>query len=309
MAVPRTPKDEPVVGVVVPNKNGERYLRQNLNSILEQDYPAIDCVVMDSVSTDSSLDILREFGERIRWDSQPDSCAAQAINRGWQLLEAPILTWLNSDDMWAPGAIRKIVETFAAHPEAGVVSGECPLVDDDGNVTAFWPTGPYDQIRSLSHADHILNQPAVFMRREPLERVGWLREMWLHDHDLWLRLGLVTRFVHLDDILAYGRDRADNLGQDADLVGPLRIRVIEDFLNRSDLPPELMKLRRRSRSWAQLRAAKVYFASRNGKAKGMRHLAKAVVADPLNGDILRLAARRGRDAAAGVKQRVLKQST
>jgi hypothetical protein len=196
--------------------------------------------------------------------------------------------------MWAPGAVRRAVETFAANPDADVVSGECLLVNESGALTGLFPTGPFDLVRSVSKADHILNQPAVFMRRDALEAVGWLREMWLHDHDLWLRLGLRSRFVHLSEVLAYGRDRKDNLGRNARLNAPLRVKLIEDFVTRDDLTPELRSLKRQAMSWANIRAAHLYWTGRQGLWMGVRHLARAALWDPLN--FFRVAVRRLRTA-------------
>lgn len=283
------------VGVVVPNKNGAAFLCDALTSIVTQDYPDIQCVVMDAESTDGSVDIVRAFGHRITWFSEPDTCAAEAINRGWKLLEAPILTWLNSDDMWAPGAVSRVVETFSAHPDADVVSGECPMIDEEGSLVGFRPTGPFDLLRSLGRADHILNQPAVFMKRSALQRAGWLREIWLHDHDLWLRLALTSVFVHIDDVLAFGRERRGNLGQDAKLVGRMRVKVIKDFLARPDLPEAATGLKRRSMSWAHIRGAQAYLYGRQGVMRGLLHVAQALAWDPLNAEALRVVSRRGRE--------------
>jgi 2-polyprenyl-3-methyl-5-hydroxy-6-metoxy-1,4-benzoquinol methylase/glycosyltransferase involved in cell wall biosynthesis len=279
------------VGVVVPNKNGAAFLRDALESVLSQDYPNIQCVVMDAESTDESLSILDEYDGRIRWYSKADTCAAEAINRGWQLLDAPILAWLNSDDMWAPSAVRRVVEAFDGNPEADVVSGECPLIDELGNVIDFRPTGPFDLTRSVAEADHILNQPAVFMKRSALESIGWLRETWLHDHDLWLRLGLGAKFVHVDDVLAFGRKRHENLGNDADLVGPTRVRILEDFLSSDDVPTELRALRPRALSWAHLRAAHAYLTGNASRVEGARHVGLALRADPRNIEIPRAVVR------------------
>src|SRR4051812_39372662 len=84
---------------VVPCKNDTRYLTSNLESILSQDYPYLECIVVDGGSTDATVDLLKKYGDRIRWVSEPDRGAFDAINRGWQLAKGDILTWLNADDL------------------------------------------------------------------------------------------------------------------------------------------------------------------------------------------------------------------
>lgn len=284
------------IGVVVPNRNGAQFLRECLDSILEQDYPHVECILMDGASTDESLDIARDYEGRLRWFSQPDSCAAEAINRGWSMLSTPILAWLNSDDMWAPGAARRAIEVFTAHPEADVVSGECLVVDEQGEFLGLWPTGPFDLLRSVARADHILNQPAVFMKRSALERVGFLREMWLHDHDLWLRLGLSSTFVHTDDVLAIGRDRLANNGRQPEIAGPQRVKVMRDFLARDDLPSEMLALKNRAMSCAHLRATQAYLWRPRQPVKAVAHLARALIQDPSNPEVYKLFPRMFRDA-------------
>lgn len=292
------------VGVVVPNKNGARFLGAALESIYSQEHRCIECIVADSLSVDDSAAVFEAFAGRARWFSEKDTCAAQAINRGWSRMTAPVLTWLNSDDLWAPGAATRVMEVFDRHPDVDVVSGECGVIDEDGGLIGEWRSGPFDIERSLSRADHILNQPAVFIRRSALERVGWLRETWLHDHDLWLRLALSgARFLHADDVLAFARERPSNLGADADLVAPLRVKIIEDFFARDDVPPELRRIRGRALSWANARGAGMYFRHPRGYGKALRYLGRAFRHDPSNVDVLRAAGRRLRDKVPSIRRR------
>jgi hypothetical protein len=95
----------PLVSVIIPTKNAAEYLVGCLDSILSQDYPNIECIVMDGGSTDATRDILASYGDRVRWTSQPDGGAFDAINCGWQRSRGEILAWLNADDSWAPGAM------------------------------------------------------------------------------------------------------------------------------------------------------------------------------------------------------------
>ena len=93
-----------LLSVVVPCRNRANFLHETLESILRQDYPSIECIVVDGASTDSTVDILESYGGRIQWCSEPDSGPADAINKGWARAKGSVVAWLNADDLWAPGA-------------------------------------------------------------------------------------------------------------------------------------------------------------------------------------------------------------
>ena len=125
--------DQPLVSIVTPSYNQARFLGQAVESVLVQDYPQIEYLVLDGGSTDGSVEILRAHEDRIdHWVSEPDAGQADAINRGWQRSRGQILAWLNSDDRYEPGAISAVVEAFQRHPGADVVAGDCQVIDGHG---------------------------------------------------------------------------------------------------------------------------------------------------------------------------------
>ena len=125
--------------VVVPCLNRAEFLRETLESIFSQDYPNIECIVVDGSSTDGTQAILREFGQRVVWWSEPDDGPFDAINKGWAVSKGGVLAWLNADDKWAPGAVRAAVDYFASHPMADVVYGHCRGIDESGHPV-WWGT-------------------------------------------------------------------------------------------------------------------------------------------------------------------------
>ena len=102
--------------------------------------------------------------------------------------QGEILTWLNADDLWAPGAVRSAVEVFERKLEVDVVFGTAGVVDELGRVQGDLVPPEWDLEYALRHCLHLIYQPASFMRRRILEKVGWLYPAWCHDHDLWLRI-------------------------------------------------------------------------------------------------------------------------
>ena len=186
--------------LVTPSFNQAQFLRQAIESVLAQGYPSLDYLVVDGGSTDGSLDILRSYGDRIRWISEPDEGQADAIAKGFERTEGEILGWINSDDLLMPGALETAVRAFERHPEAGLIYSHGLLVDESGESLGRFPwIEPFDLWRLVHFSDYIL-QPSTFFRRTTYEAAGGL-DRPLHfamDWDLWIRLAAVADVVFLD---------------------------------------------------------------------------------------------------------------
>jgi hypothetical protein len=197
------------VSVVVPSLNRGAVIRQALDSILAQDYTAIECIVMDGGSSDGTLDILRSYGDQIRWVSEADQGQADAIDRGLRRSRGQICGWLNADDIWwEPSVVSKVVAAFESDEAADVIYGDCASIAADGSHIGKSYVVPDWTLRySVEHADHCIAQPASFIRRRALERVGFLdRSKIFMDWDLWLRIGLGGKIKHVPICMAAARD-------------------------------------------------------------------------------------------------------
>jgi glycosyltransferase involved in cell wall biosynthesis len=199
----------PRVFVVTPCLDQARYLRQTIDSVLAQEYPRLDYFVADGGSTDGCVEILRSYGDRVRWTSGPDEGQAAAIADAWAASDADILAWLNSDDLYLPGAVERAVRELAARPAAGLVYGQAWYVDESGERLRAYPTRPFDAERLRN--DCFVCQPAAFVRRAALERVG-LPDRTLRycmDYDLWIRLARVAEVAYVEEFLACSRLHAE----------------------------------------------------------------------------------------------------
>ena len=115
----------PLVSIVTPSYNQAQFLERTILSVISQDYPCIEYIVMDGGSTDGSVNILEKYSQKITfWVSEKDKGQSDAINKGWRMAKGEYCCYLNSDDMLAPSAISKIVSTFEKNPNAGVVYGD-----------------------------------------------------------------------------------------------------------------------------------------------------------------------------------------
>ena len=202
--------DFPLVSIVTPVRNGERFIAETIESVLSQDYPRLEYFVVDGGSTDRTLEILGRFRERIHLVRGPDGGQAEALNRGLALARGEIVGWLNADDLYVPGALASVTEAFRGRPDAGVVYGEADHIDEEGRLIDAYPVESFDA-PALARRCFIC-QPAAFVRRSALTAAGGL-DPQLHyalDYDLWIRLSRVTRFVKIDRRLAHSRMHPGN---------------------------------------------------------------------------------------------------
>ena len=180
-----------------------------MESVLQQDYPHIECIVVDGGSTDNTIEILERYEGRIQWISEPDNGHADAINKGWRMSKGEILAWLNADDVWVvPDAVSQAVAYLQENPEVDVVYGDCGAIDAEGNLTGMSYLHEWDLEYAVEHCDHCIPQPAAFIQRQILDRAGWLDVDFISkkDHEFWLRVGLVGNIRHVPVLLAHARD-------------------------------------------------------------------------------------------------------
>lgn len=200
----------PIVSIVTPSLNMGRFIEAAIESVLSQDYPRVEYIVMDGGSHDDTQEILKSYAGRVRFVSEPDGGAADAIRRGFDLCHGSILAYLNADDLYLPGAIATAVEIFEAHPDVAVVYGDGLWIDESGAPIAQYPVRPFDADQ-LSRECFIC-QPATFIRREAYEAAGGLDPAlrYTYDYDLWLRLARGHRFLYVPKPLAQSRMHSGN---------------------------------------------------------------------------------------------------
>ena len=195
----------PRVSIITPSFNQARFLRRCIDSVLEQDYPNLQYLILDGGSRDGTLDILRAYGGAITWRSGPDGGQAAAINEGLSRADGEIVAWLNSDDFYLPGAIERAVAFFEAHPDADLVYGRAWMVDEAGLPMREYPTFRFSH-HDLARKCYVC-QPAVFLRRRTIEAVGLLNERLdvCLDYEWWLRITRDRRCLFCNERLASSR--------------------------------------------------------------------------------------------------------
>jgi glycosyltransferase involved in cell wall biosynthesis len=189
-----TAAERPAVSIVMPTLNQAGFIAESVDSVMAQGVDGLELVVSDGGSTDGTLSELAglaaRYPGRLRWTSGPDAGPADAVNAAVARAAAPIVGWLNSDDLYAPGAVRRALEHFAAHPDDVMVYGEADHVDEHGARIERYPSrGPETPMSEYADGCHVC-QPSAFFRREAFDALGGLdtRLRAAFDYDFWLRL-------------------------------------------------------------------------------------------------------------------------
>jgi glycosyltransferase involved in cell wall biosynthesis len=199
------------VSIVTPSYNQARFLEATIQSVLNQDYPNLEYLIVDGGSTDGSVEIIKKYADRLAWwVSEPDRGQTDAINKGFARARGDILAWINSDDTYEPGAVREAVAYLQAHPEAGMVYGDANYIDEHGRVIGRFPAAQTDYRRLRRGYVHIPQQ-AAFFRAALWRKVGPLDPTFYFamDYDLWVRLAREAPLHYVPRVWANFRLHSD----------------------------------------------------------------------------------------------------
>ena len=241
-----------LVSIITPSYNQASYLEETILSVLNQDYPRIEYVVVDGASTDGSVEIIKKYESRFAWwVSEKDRGQADAINKGIARATGDIVAWLNSDDYYLQGAVSAAVKVFEEHPDVVLVYGNMLAVDEDGRT---FNTLNYKQ---LTIEDllcfQIIGQPAVFMRRFVLQKTNGLDSTFhfLLDHLLWIQIAQHGNILHVNQTWSAARYHAEakNRAKAAEF-GREAFRILETVARDFHLALILAKVTRRAHASA-----------------------------------------------------------
>ncbi len=189
----------PLVSIVTPSYNQAQFLEATIRSVLSQDYPRLEYIIVDGGSTDGSLEIIRKYADRLAWwVSEPDRGQTDAINKGFAHAHGEIFAWLNSDDTYEPGAVWAAVQFLLEHPQIGLVYGDANFIDEEGRVIGKFDARQTDYRRLRRGYVHIPQQ-AAFFRASLWHQVGPLDPSFYFamDYDLWVRIAARAPIVYI----------------------------------------------------------------------------------------------------------------
>ncbi len=189
-------KTLPKLSIITPSLNQGAFIERTIKSVLDQNYPNLEYLVIDGGSTDGTVDILRRYEHRLKWISEQDEGQADAINKGIGMSTGDIVAYLNSDDVYEPGALHRVAEYFAAHPEVMWLTGKCRIIDEhDREIRSMITAYKNFLLRHYSYGmllvTNPISQPATFWRRGLVREFGLFdkNEHLVMDYEYWLRIG------------------------------------------------------------------------------------------------------------------------
>ena len=189
----------PRVSIVTPSFNQAQYIESTIQSVLVQDYPQIEYLIVDGSSTDNTVDIIKKYqGQLAWWVSEKDQGQTDAINKGFARASGDILAWINSDDTYEPGAVRLAANYLMEHPEVGMVYGDCNFINAEGRVIGRFASAQTNY-RMLRQGYVHIPQQTMFFRGELWRQVGPLDPSFYFamDYDLWTRISARTGIKYI----------------------------------------------------------------------------------------------------------------
>lgn len=224
-----------LISIIVPSFNQGAFIRQTIESCLEQDYRPIEIIVIDGASTDNTVEVLKSFGDipELKWISEPDDGVVDAVNKGLRKARGEIAAIQSSDDYYLPNCFSAVIGAFQQNPDAGLVFGDIERVDAGGNRSGGSSNPPFSMPRLLSR-ELFIYQPAAFFRRElALELGGWNPEIpYVPDTDLWFRLAFCSKVILCPKEIAACRSHPDQRDT-------CRARIYSDYLKMLDISREI----------------------------------------------------------------------
>ena len=192
-------KPMPLVSIITPSFNQAAYIEETIKSVLEQNYPRIEYIIIDGGSTDSSLEIIKNYEKELAfWISEKDKGQTEAINKGFSRASGDLLAWLNSDDTYEPRAIGEAVRFLMENPDVGMVYADCNFINEKSEVVGKFNAAQTDLKRLRQGYVHIPQQ-TMFFRAELWKQVGPLDDSFYFamDYDLWTRIAAQTEIRYL----------------------------------------------------------------------------------------------------------------
>ena len=274
----------PLVTVITPAYNQGIFLRDTIESVLSQDYPNIELYVLNDGSTDDTEKFLQEYTGRIKWETHKNMGQTPAINKGWSLTNGEIITWLNSDDTYLPGAVRAGVEYLQAHPETGIVFADSLFTESDGTpLERTRPLPPFNYLDFVTNCENPISQPSSFIRRVVVKKAGELDPKFYYfmDWDFWLRAGLYYRIDYIPELWSTYRLHAESktVAQSVKAAPELEY-MYRKFFSRGDLTPEISKAKKKAMMNMYFTSGGYYLAG-NDKKSAARMARTAIKQNPV----------------------------
>lgn len=204
----------PKISVITPSYNQGQFIEECINSVIGQEYPNLEYIVIDGGSTDGSIETIKKYASKISyWVSEKDSGQSDAINKGFLHATGDIIAWLNSDDMYYKNSLWKIADIYNRNrnqmDEVGFILGNGYRYRwPEGNLSRFCPKNVAFSRKVLAEGLDYILQPSVFVIRKAAEKAGYLRDSLYYcmDWEWWYRLSEKRKVIVTDQMLSLSRE-------------------------------------------------------------------------------------------------------
>lgn len=271
----------PLVTVITPTYNRAGYLVETIQSVLNQNYPNLEYIVLDDGSQDNTKDILEQYNDKLIWKSHPNMGEVLTVNKGFEMAHGEIIGVVNSDDPLLADAILNITQFMIENPSVGVVYPDWNMIDTHGNIVKHIKTFDYSYIDMLRW-HHCMPGPGTFFRKEVVKVLKGRDPQfrYVSDFDFWLRAGLITEFARLPKTLATFRVHSDSasISQTGERMAEEHIQLVNKIFNLPNLSRDALEAKKEAYSSAYYIAGCV--CDTNHFAVRKRYLRKAFVLYP-----------------------------
>lgn len=243
----------PLVSIITPTYNRVSYLDETIRSVLSQDYPRIEYIVLDDGSTDNTIQALEKYAGKLIYETHSNMGETRTVNKGWSMSHGEIVAVVNSDDPLLPGAVSAAVKFMESNTDIVVAYPDWDIIGPDSQVKKHVRAPEYNYLDMVRyHRCHV--GPGAFIRRTSIELAGGRDPdiKYVADLEFWLRLGLYGKFARIPLTLATWRDHADSVSNSCKSVemAEEHIILVQKYFSRSDLPKDIIKLKDDSMCWA-----------------------------------------------------------
>ncbi len=237
----------PLVSIITPAYNRQSFIEETILSVIRQDYPNLEYIVLDDGSKDGTREVLARYDGLIRWDSHANMGEARTVNRGFQMAKGEILCVVNSDDPLLPGTISCVVETMMRHPEVLVAYPDWDMIDSQGKKISHRQTFEYNYVNMVRWF-HCVPGPGAFFRKSVVRALGGrdAQFRYVSDFDFWLRAGLIGPFKRVPKTLATFRWHSDGASSKDQGIAMAEehIRLARKLFSMPNLPPDVAAVKR-----------------------------------------------------------------
>lgn len=241
-------KNYPKISIVTPSYNQGQYIEQTILSIIEQEYPHLEYIIIDGGSTDNTVEIIKKYEKYITyWVSEKDKGQSEALNKGLQKCTGEIFNWINSDDYLEPKSLFEVAEAFLEN-KPDLIIGKLRIFEDKTNETLLLYNGKPQKYIENEFYNHLLSQPSAFYNMQIINSLGKKVNTNLHyvmDLELWCRFRLQfpkANIMILDTLVAHFREHTTSktVSQSSKFLEEID-KLVDDVLNKLDVKKEDLK--------------------------------------------------------------------